>query len=395
MKKVLNYICAIALMIVALSGAVFAATTADAGSYEDEWDAVFRNTLEEVLAEEGVTADSVMVVREPLYDIDLNQLGYVYTMEYDGKEGYALVVNTYGIFEVVEFYMEGQDPYKSYDGQKIYVSFLLYLVYKDGEYVETATGSVISEEDIAVLREKAFGSYNGTSYTTGSETFYYTNKSENKHELAKTHPSYYPSGENIRNACAPAAGANVIGFWTRYYPELMPGFTPGTVAFGNYYYKEWANEARALVVELYSAMGTNQNNSGTTIAGFLTGMNSFVGGKGRSIEYSSCKSGGRFSFVFAQRKLEENIPLVLFVDGFKIDSFIDDGSENTINYEISTSTHTMAGFGYNDITYTLSNGTQRNDTYIQVATGLVEKPNGYYNINYNTTVDECYAVRIY
>ncbi|MCL2798153.1 MAG: hypothetical protein FWD58_08900, partial [Firmicutes bacterium] len=56
--------------------------------------------------------------------------------------------------------------------------------------------------------------------------------------------------------------------------------------------------------------------------------------------------------------------------------------------------HAMAGFGYNEVTYTLTNGTTRTDTYIQVATGLGSKTKGYYNIYYNTQIDECFAITI-
>ncbi len=391
MKKFLSVVCVLALMIVALSGVALSASAAPS---EDEWDGVFRNTLEDVMSEENITAESVKVTREPVYDIDLQQLGFIYSMEYDQKAGYALVINTDGTFNVAEFYMEGRNPYELYNGEKIYVNFMLYLSYENETFTETTTGYVLTDEEVDVLREKAFGA-NSESFIKGSETVYYINKSENKHELARRHPAYYPVGENITNACTPATGANLIGFWTRYYPELVPGFTPGSVAFGIYLYKEWATEADKLVEELFYAMGTNQTAPGTTIADFQRGMNSYISGKGRNISYESCMRNGSFDYAYTKQKLKNNIPLALFVDCFRVDTFWDANNKNAIDYTISTLPHAMAGFGYNDITYTLSDGTQRTDCYIQVATGLVDTPKGYYNINYNTTIDECFAITIY
>lgn len=391
MKKFLSVVCVLALMIVALSGVALSASAAPS---EDEWDGVFRNTLEDVMSEENITAESVKVTREPVYDIDLQQLGFIYSMEYDQKAGYALVINTDGTFNVAEFYMEGRNPYELYNGEKIYVNFMLYLSYENETFTDTTTGYVLTDEEVDVLREKAFGA-NGVNYTQGNETIYYINKTVNKYEIVKRHPGYYHTSDTIKYACVPATGANIIGFWTRYYPELIPGFTPGRVMLGQYLYIEWAPEVNTLIETLYYAMGTNAGYLGTTIDGFVSGMNSYVSGKGRNIEYVSCMSNGTFNYSFAKQKLESGVPLVLFVDCFRVDSFTDSNNQMSINYLITDMPHAMAGFGYNDITYTLSNGTQRADNYIQVATGLVDKPTGYYNMSYNKIIDECYATTIY
>lgn len=391
MKKFLRVLCAATLLLVSLYG-VSSAVKAAPG--EDEWDTVFREALEEVIIEEGITADEIKIAREPVYDLDLAQLGFIYFINYDGTDGYALVINTRGMFDVVEFYPKAASPYKDYEGEKVYVGFLMYLVHNGGEYTDTETGKVLKDKDVDVLREKAFYSAQ-TGATQGYETVYYTNKSVDDFKLARRHPAYFPSGYGMTNACTPAAGANVIGYWTRYYPELMPGFTPGSVAFGQYLYKEEPSEADALVKDLYDAMKTNVTAPGTTVQEFRTGMNAFVERKGRKIGYESCKIGNSFSYSTAQQKLKSGIPLVLFVDCFRVDEFDDLNNEMALSYLIQESAHAMAGFGYNQTTYYLSDGTQRTDTYIQVATGLGEKSKGFYNINYNTTIDECFAVTVY
>lgn len=55
----------------------------------------------------------------------------------------------------------------------------------------------------------------------------------------------------------------------------------------------------------------------------------------------------------------------------------------------------MAGFGYKEVTYTLTNGGQRQDFYITVASGFFLRKRGYFNINYNTQIDDAYALLIY
>ncbi len=54
----------------------------------------------------------------------------------------------------------------------------------------------------------------------------------------------------------------------------------------------------------------------------------------------------------------------------------------------------MTAFGYKDITYTLTNGAQRNDKYLAIASGMIEAPKGYFNISYKTNIDEALAIKI-
>lgn len=387
MKKAVSSLFVLVVVLIAALGGV---TVAYAGTFEEECDLVFRKALEEILVEESVTAQTIEITKEPLYDLSLDQLGFIYIMRYDATEGFALVINTDGNFGVSEFYMEATNPYRGYGGQYVYVKLLLYLVWQNDCFIETESGAVLNDETIAALSEKAFSS-NGV-VTQGSERIDFISRTPNAFELTKRHPAYYPVG--ISNACVPAAGANVIGYWTRYYPELIPGFTPGSVQFGQYLYLETSSAVYPLMETLYYAMETNITGDGTTIAEFRTGMNSYVNGKSKNIYYSSTMTGGNFNYSLTKQKLESGLPLVLFVDRFKVDTFIVGTNQVAVNYSVSDACHAMAGFGYNEITYTLTNGTVRTDTYIQVATGLGSSKKGYYNIYYNTQIDECYAITI-
>ena len=393
-KKLVNKAAAtICVAILALIAAIGGLTLyyADAGTFEEECDLVFGQALQEILEEEGITAPTVAVSKAPLYDIELTQLGFLYLMEYgtDGQ-GFAIVINTDGIFGVAEFYMEGENPYAGYDdAQYIYVKLLIYLVFQDDNFIEPESGAILDQESVDLLSQKALYSTGGI--TTGSETIYFTNKSANTFELTKRHPAYTPAG--VSNACVPAAGANVIGYWARYYSGLTI-FTPGSVQLGQYLYTESPSGGTALVETLYYAMGTNTTGSGTTISQFKSGMNSYVSGKGRSISYSSTIVSGSFNYTLTKSKLADGLPLVLFVDGFRVDSITNGSGWTGLSYMVTDACHAMAGFGYNEVTYTLTNGTTRTDTYIQVATGLGSKTKGYYNIYYNTQIDECFAITI-
>ena len=86
---------------------------------------------------------------------------------------------------------------------------------------------------------------------------------------------------------------------------------------------------------------------------------------------------------------------MIFLYGFNIvDVYNTDANTDTLLYLLSDAAHVMSGFGYNEITYSLSNGTTRLDKYIAVAAGLVAKQRGYLNVVNNLQIDDAYAVTV-
>jgi hypothetical protein len=125
-------------------------------------------------------------------------------------------------------------------------------------------------------------------------------------------------------------------------------------------------------------------------------MTTYVGRVNLNISFDSCIQNGNFSFSDAKQQLENGLPLALFLDTYSLVSINTiNSNKDSLDGVISNALHAMAGFGYNEITYTLSGGQTRNDRYIAVATGLIERLEGYFNIDYNTQIDECYAVNIF
>lgn len=84
----------------------------------------------------------------------------------------------------------------------------------------------------------------------------------------------------------------------------------------------------------------------------------------------------------------------MFLSGFNIVELAGGNSSDGIKYTFSKYNHAMTAFGYKDITYTLTNGTKRNDKYLTIASGMIEAPKGYFNISYKTSIDEALAIKI-
>ncbi|MDE6412086.1 MAG: hypothetical protein K2L02_06120 [Clostridia bacterium] len=219
----------------------------------------------------------------------------------------------------------------------------------------------------------------------------YENKDENTFKMVMRHPSYSFSAN--RSDCACIAGANVIGFYDRYDENLIPEHTAGKFILGRYVYNNQDTYVYDLIRQLYSDMGTN--NEGTTVTEFKNGMITYCNRKGKSISFSSCMRNSRFDYSVAKSYMESNQPVVLFCSGYNVADVDFEEKSDRINYYESAGNHVMVGFGYVETTYTLANSANLLYEYIMVASGVPTKTSGYYDIHYNTNVNDAYAVNIY
>lgn len=357
----------------------------------DECDEVFWKSISE-LYEGDNSLLTVAATKEIVYDIDLNELGFIYDFYANNEHGYAVIIDMDGQFEAIEFFFDASNPYVNV-GQgdyRIYVSTMVYLTYDDGVYYFVDEDYALPENIISSMREIAF---QGGDRSLGnySEYVYYTNRSETKHELAKRHPGLIEVS-GLMNACAPIAGGNLIQYWDRYKTNLIANYTPGTTIGNFYLYKEASATTDAMVTQLYSDMGTN--GTGTTIAQFISGINTYCTRQGYTATFTSCMSNNSFVYTTAKQQLTAGNPIVLFLDTYTIGKITENDGYDLLSYKIGSDTHVMAGFGYKEVTYSLTNGGTRQDYYIAVGSGLAERNRGFFNINYNTQIDAAYSLVI-
>ncbi len=359
----------------------------------DECDVVFLENIKE-LAKENYNGDiTITASKEYVFDMDLNPMGFVYTFYVNNEEGYAIVINTSGTFELQELFFHSTNPYTELNNaNRVYVKNMVYLWNSDGHFGVVGVDTFLTEAQLNSLRSIALYADGGT-LTSSSETIYYTSKSENKFENAKRHPGItHISGYS--NTCAPVAGANIVQFWDRYKTNLIANYTPGS-SFGNFYfYKNPSSETSSVLIQLYSDMGTNSNGNGTTITQFKSGLVTYCARVNYSVTYTSLMSSNTFNYASAKQYLAAGIPVVIFLYGFNVVEI--DSAENVdaIYYLLSDAAHVMSGFGYNEITYSFSDGTTRVDKYISVAAGLVAKQRGYLNVESNLQIDDAYAITV-
>ena len=372
--------------------AVPATFVASAEVSVEECDKIFAETINSLIDGSEVENGSVSATRKPLYDISIEPLGYIYEFSLKDSEGYAIVINTDGKYIAQEFIPNGVSPYAECEGTCIYVDNMTYLAYSDGVYTSAESGAAIPDEIIDYLAEDAL--YGDTGLVTGSTSLNVTFKSRtyDDYRMAPSVPCNTSSPYN--SSCACIAGGNIISYFDRYCTELIPNYEPGYEYLGYYFYNGATTEAKAIIPQLYSDMGTTESN-GTTVAGFLSGMTKYAKRAGYTFSYSSCMSSGKFNYTTAKNKMKSGQPVALFLSGYNIGMIASYENYDSITYVLSDTNHAMVGFGYQDITYTYESGEQETVEYIYVASGYHARQIGYFNINYNTKIDNAYAVSIY
>lgn len=359
----------------------------------NDYDEVLLEFLNKVIGENiNIEEVEIQAEKDFVYDINLNKLGLIYDIRIKETDGYAIVINVSGEPEVAEMFFDAKSPYGEADCLKVYVSQFVYLEFKDGNYFHADSEEVLSESQINAIQEMAYCSVDYTiTYT--NETITYTSKTGNAKDIVFRHPACVPVN-GYSNECAPVAGANIVQFFDRYKTNLIANYTPGSSLGQSYLYKEFGTELESVVGQLYSDMGTNSINQGTTINQFRSGLSAYCARNGYSITFTSCMSNDNLNYNLLKENINYGLPIVLFLDGFTISENSDNGNSESISYNNYDAAHVMVGFGYREVTYTLSNGNFRTDKYVRVASGLNERKRGYYNINRNTRIDDAFIVEI-
>lgn len=193
-------------------------------------------------------------------------------------------------------------------------------------------------------------------------------------------PAYYNT--NLTNSCGPVAGAEIVAFYDKYYPELIPNWVSYYEASGKYRAQE-GTYVPALLQDLFTRMQTNVNGDGVSESEFTTGLKSYFTSHGRTLSLSSIKSGSTFNYTSCKNAIDSNKVIVLFITPGDVYTLAyGSGFDNVSNYTISGN-HIMVAYGYMKINYYNSSGLFRTDTYLKVATGLSIPSLMLYKLNTN------------
>lgn len=210
------------------------------------------------------------------------------------------------------------------------------------------------------------------------------------YDLALEYPDFtYAPPEG---SCANTAGGNLLAYYDRMDENLIPNHVSGYPFNTSYvYYMEDAG-AEAAIDLLTKYMKTTS--AGTTEANFKSGMQRYCKEKGKSILFSSCMESGKLNYYTCLDYIQNNQPIVLFLEGFNVGHIYTGENEDSISYYVSPENHVMVAFGYDVYVYNTSDGTITYN-FLEVSSGIKGCMNGLFNINYNTIIDDALAVLIY
>lgn len=225
--------------------------------------------------------------------------------------------------------------------------------------------------------------------TCASETISYKSK-EVVEEISTANgvPEYSAVG-SMQNGCGAVAGATVVGFYDKYYENLIPNWA-SYYSSGRYRLQDNVYVS-ALLNDLYDRMQTNVAAPGVSESEFKSGLKSYVVDHGYNLDYVSLGSGNSFNYNKFITAVKNNEVSVLLVQPSELYQLSEPENEDVINTVNLSGNHIMVAFGYYEVKYTLSNGV-RTDKYLHVATGLSSCAFAYYKIG--SYIDAVYQVKI-
>ena len=200
----------------------------------------------------------------------------------------------------------------------------------------------------------------------------------------------------LENACGPIGGGIVVGYYDKYFQNLIPNYTNYLTTTGKYRPQD-STYVPAMLQEMYTLMQTNVVAPGVSEDECLDGLEAYVEGKGYSIRYRAVKPyNGTFSHTAYQNAINNGQPVILFCDTVKLVESSEYDTYNRIVVAQESQDHIIVGFGYQIYRYYNASGTNfRTDIYLAVATGWNLNKIGFVKINDDGWLDSGFAVEIY
>lgn len=264
------------------------------------------------------------------------------------------------------------------------------------------TLSILFALSICVFAKPAEKTYadgfNGSTFLYNqNERVSYYRKVESETVIPSDIPKYYSTTANA-NDCVPVAGAIVLGYYDRYFDNLIPNFTAGMTIRDIYIYNPQNAYVSEVINSLFVLMETNSSGSGTTISQFQNGMQQYVQSKNRTIEFESVKNGS-FSAEEVTDAIDDEMPIVIFVSGYALvdqDGITSSGNTDTFAKKIYGGAHAMVVSGIKTITYyNQYNVVVSQKILLRVSDGFSSGSTNYVMVYGFGNIDNAYSVNIY
>lgn len=211
-------------------------------------------------------------------------------------------------------------------------------------------------------------------------------------------PSLCGSGSNFSNDCTAIAGLNVCVYYDRYYPDLIPNYTPGISVGSIYRYLPSRGSAAINTVHstLYSYMGVNSAGWGASEDGFKSGLARYVTEQGLSVSYSAMyQSGQTVNLARMRQMVGDKQVAVLFLSGYNfVYGFNVTDTARTVYQESADAGHMMMVYGYFTVDYYKNGQLFLTETYLEASSCFGTSDQGYIKMDSYGTIDNALVVAI-
>ena len=242
------------------------------------------------------------------------------------------------------------------------------------------------------VRYSGYGDNEFITYSSViSETVSFTKKEETYLETTNSVP-FYTQISDLSNSCGPTGGAIIIGFYDKYYNDLIPDFDP-CLSSGRYKKNDRVAVPK-LMGELYALMRTNVDDVGVGQGDCIDGLNTYVREKGYSISYSNVRSNYSINATSFTLAVERNEPTLIFCSKMDLYILTTAGNLDSISYTTYNGGHIVVGYGIYEVKYYNGDNVFRSDTYVRVATGLAGVDHGFIKLSSTDWCNAAYAVDI-
>ena len=226
-----------------------------------------------------------------------------------------------------------------------------------------------------------------------SETFSCTSMVETETVTQYRMPLYDATGD-LTNCCGAVGGAIIVGFYDRYYPDLIPNWTP---YFSNNMYK-YADTTYvpAVIEELYVLMRTNVDDVGVSQTDCRNGLQTYFTNKGRTLTYSSVEVASSFYYPAYKQAINANKPVLMFCKDVTVSLLVYSNSQSAavFSHQSISGGHIVVGYGYSTVNYYDGDEIIRTDNYLLVSTGRDGILDAYINISSTDWLVDGYAVTV-
>ncbi len=229
-------------------------------------------------------------------------------------------------------------------------------------------------------------------YVEKSESINYAWKDSSDQDCIKYELPNYTVSAN-KTSCASTAGAILIGYYDRFYEELVPNFTVYYTFGTGIVYKSLSFETQAVNDELYDLMETDVGGAGTTFNGFQKGMNTYVANHGYTYATASI---GTIDLEKYKQSIKSGKPVAIFLENFSfLKGKIGTSTRDDIRTQYVAVPHVAIGCGYLvDKYYNDKNELIAQRTYLKVASGLFEYGISYLCLDGKSKIVQAISVSI-